>query len=63
MAKLINLRQARKTCARNEHRAQGAENAARFGRSKAERRAEAEEATRLARHLDQHRLEGGQSDD
>ena len=55
MGKVVNLRQARKAAARAAARRQGDENAARFGRSRAE--AEAEEAARLraARHLDLHR--------
>ena len=58
MAKVVNLREARKAAARAAARRRGDENAARFGRSRAE--AEADEAARLraARHLDGHRLAG-----
>ena len=55
MSRVINLRQARKAAARAADRKAGDENAARFGRTPAERAAEAEAATRAARHLDGHR--------
>lgn len=58
MAKLINLRRFKKTRARDEKRARGAENAARFGRSRAESQADTNEAERMARRLDGHRREG-----
>jgi hypothetical protein len=57
MAEVINLRQARKARDRQAAQAQAAANRARFGRTKAEKAADAarEEARR---HLDGHRLEG-----
>ena len=57
--KVINLRAARKTAARDAARKQGDANAAKFGRSKVQKLAEAEDAARAARHLDRHRLEDG----
>jgi hypothetical protein len=52
MSKVTNLNQARKARARAEKRAQGDENAARFGRTKAQK---AREAAKARRTLDQHR--------
>ncbi|WP_347266216.1 DUF4169 family protein [Paracoccus sp. (in: a-proteobacteria)] len=57
--KIINLRAARKSAARDSARKQGDQNAAKFGRSKAEKLAETDAAARAARHLDQHRRETG----
>ena len=55
--KVVNLSRARKARARDEKRRQADENAARFGRTKAERAADRAEADKAARHLDQHRRE------
>lgn len=55
--KIINLRAARKTAARDAARREGDTNAAKFGRSKAEKLAERDAQDRAARHLDQHRRE------
>lgn len=55
--KLINLSRARKTRARDDKRQKADANAARFGRTRAEREAAALEAEKAARHLDQHKLE------
>ena len=55
MAEIVNLRQAKKTRARAEKRAAGDENAARFGRTKADvalQRAQADKATAT---LDAHK--------
>lgn len=62
--KIINLRAARKSAARDAARRTGDENAAKFGRSKAQRLAEDEAQARATRHLDQHRREdeGGEGD-
>lgn len=54
--KIVNLTRARKTRARAADRKTADANAARFGRSKAEREIEARQAEQAARHLDQHRL-------
>lgn len=63
MTEIINLRQARKQRARDDARAKGDANAAKFGRSKAQKSAEDTAATRAALHLDQHRRDEGRSDD
>lgn len=55
MVEIINLRAARKAAARDAARKQGDANAAKFGRSKAERQAEAAENQQYQRHLDNHR--------
>lgn len=57
MAEIVNLKRARKQKARAEARAAGDANAARFGRSREQRTAEADAAERAARTLDQHRVE------
>ncbi len=51
----INLNRARKDKARAKKRAQADENALKFGRTKEQKRTEAAEAEKAARHLDQHR--------
>ena len=63
MTTVINLRQARKDRDRADKRAKGDANAAKFGRSKAQRQAEADAAARAARHLDQHMLGPDRRDD
>lgn len=57
MGDLINLRQARKARTRAEKRAAGDENAARSGRTKAERALERAEADKARAALDAHRRE------
>lgn len=57
MSKIVNLRQARKSRARDIARKQGDENAARFGRGKLQRVSEDQEAARAQAHLDAHRVE------
>lgn len=59
---VVNLRVVRKSAARDAARKQGDENAAKFGRSKAAKLAEAADKARAARHLDQHRHEDGPPD-
>jgi hypothetical protein len=56
-ANVVSLSRARKTRARAKSRAAADANAARFGRTKAERTAETQDADKAARHLDQHRRE------
>lgn len=51
----INLNRFRKDKARAERKAQAHENAARFGRTKAQKMKEAAEAEKTRRTLDQHR--------
>ncbi len=55
MADLVNLNRFRKQKARAEKEAAAAENRARFGRTKAEKEAEAQDLARKARLLDGHR--------
>ncbi|WP_353472374.1 DUF4169 family protein [Salipiger sp. H15] len=55
MSNVINLNRFRKDRARADRRAQADENAARHGRSKAEKQREAAEAAKSARDLDGHR--------
>lgn len=57
MAEIINLRQARKAQARDQARAAGDENAARFGRTKAQKLKEAREADKARAALDGHKLD------
>jgi hypothetical protein len=57
MAEIINLRTAKKQAARKAARARGDENAAKFGRTKAERDLQAAEAAKSSRDLDGHRRE------
>ncbi|WP_415392651.1 DUF4169 family protein [Paracoccus sp. SJTW-4] len=63
MSRLTNLNRFRKDRARADKRRQGNENAAKYGRSKAERAQDQAEAARAARILDQHRRENGDGDD
>ncbi len=57
MAEVINLRQARKSRARNQAAQQAAENRALHGQSLAERRRKQAEDARKVRALDAHRRE------
>lgn len=57
MSKVVNLRRARKAKARGEAARSADANAARHGRTKAERRAEEDAADRAARHVDGHEVE------
>ena len=57
MAKVLNLRREKKRRARNRARETGDANAARHGRSGAEKRAEAAERERVRRELEGHRLD------
>ena len=54
-AKVVNLRTRRKQLARIEARQTATENAARHGRSKADRTLDAARADKAARDLDGHR--------
>jgi len=60
--KLVNLSRARKTRARDEKRRKADQNAARFGRTRAEREAEAARAAKAARDLDAHRRDEGETE-
>ena len=55
MAQITNLNRFRKDKARAEKRRLGDENAAKHGRTKAQKAAEKAEAERAVRTLDQHR--------
>jgi hypothetical protein len=57
MADIINLRAAKKAAMRAKSRAQGDENAAKFGRSPAEKTAEKVRADKAKAQLDAHRRE------
>lgn len=57
MAKVINLRTAKKQAARQAARIQADANAAKFGRTKAEREAEKARAEKATRTIDAHRRE------
>jgi uncharacterized protein DUF4169 len=63
MADVINLRRARKDKARREHEREAAANRQRFGRTKAQKSADQDSATRSRRSLDDKRLEPDESDD
>ena len=54
MAEIVNLRQKRKEAARKAARAAGDANAARFGRTKAERDLQAARDEKARRDLDAH---------
>lgn len=55
MAEIINLRQVKKQAARKAARAQGDANAAKHGRTRAERDLERAQADKAARDLDGHK--------
>lgn len=57
MAEIVNLRQARKTALRAKKRAEGTENAAKSGRSKALKSLEAARADKARADLEAHRRE------
>jgi phage protein D len=61
MGEVVNLRAAKKQAARKAARANGDANAAKFGRSKAERALEAARAEKASRDLEGHRR-GGETD-
>ena len=57
MSEITNLNQARKARARDAKRAEADANAVKFGRTKAERIAEAASSTKARNMLDQHELD------
>jgi hypothetical protein len=57
MAEIVNLGRAKKQAARKAARSTADANAAKFGRTKAEREAERARAEKAARDLDAHRRE------
>lgn len=56
MSEPVNLNKARKARLRSGAKARADANAAKFGRSKAERAAEAAQSDRARAHLDRHRV-------
>ncbi len=58
MAKIVNLRQARKGKARDAARDKADENAARFGRTKGQKAREAADAARAKAELDGKKRDG-----
>jgi len=60
MTEIVNLRQARKRKTRADKDQQAAENRAKFGRTKGEKKRVAAEAERDGRRLDQLRLTRGE---
>jgi hypothetical protein len=63
MTEIINLRAKRKEADRKAARAQADVNAAKFGRTKAERELEAARAAKAARALDGHKRDDGAGTD
>ena len=57
MADIINLRAAKKAATRAKSRAQGDENAAKFGRNRAQKAAETAQAEKAKAQLDAHKRE------
>ncbi|RRH72208.1 DUF4169 family protein [Falsigemmobacter faecalis] len=57
MAEVINLRQFKKQAARQAARTEADTNAVKFGRTKAMKKREAEDASRAKSALDGHKLE------
>lgn len=62
MAQIINLRQARKKKTRADKDQKAQENRVRFGRTKAEKRKEAQERDRAAKAVDGGRLSEDETD-
>lgn len=63
MGEIVNLRRTRKDRARGDREKQAAENRVRFGRTAAEREAQAAAETKAARVLDGHRRDVAASGD
>ncbi len=57
MGDILNLRAAKKAASRAKARAQGGENAAKFGRSKAQKLAQKTQADKARAAIDAHRRE------
>lgn len=57
MGQIVNMNRFRKSKAREDARHKGDANAAKFGRSKAERQAATEALSRARRHLEAHQRE------
>jgi len=63
MADIVNLKRARKEKARREHDREAGTNRLRFGRTKAQKAADQDAATRSRRSLDDRRLAPDKSDE
>ncbi|SLN11238.1 DUF4169 family protein [Pseudooctadecabacter jejudonensis] len=57
MSEIVNLNKLRKDRARTARKAEADQNARKFGRTKAERLADAAREAKLKRHLDQQKFE------
>lgn len=57
MSEVVNLNQFKKAKARSQKKAEADANAVKFGRTKAQRLAEAARDEKAKKHLDQHRFE------
>ncbi|MFT4716308.1 MAG: hypothetical protein ACI861_002116 [Paracoccaceae bacterium] len=57
MADIVNLKRARKTVDRTQKQITASGNAAKFGRTKVQKLAELDAATKTKTHLDNHKLE------
>ncbi|MEM7060581.1 MAG: DUF4169 family protein [Pseudomonadota bacterium] len=62
-ARIINLKSRRKQKARADKAAQASANAAKFGRTKAQKQQEQASDDQVVRHLDGHRLDRAPGDD
>lgn len=57
MAEIINFKQAKKRLNQSEKEKRAEQNRARFGRTKAEKQLDANEAAKAEKSLDQHKLD------
>ena len=62
MGDLVNLNKARKARAKAEAEKTAADNRLKFGMTKAEKKKNEDQKKRLARHVDGHRLDEGQTE-
>jgi hypothetical protein len=62
MADIVNLQRVRKNKARREREAEADANRRRFGRTRAEKKADEDAATRASRSLDSKRLDSEEKD-
>ena len=63
MADIINLRRVRKEKKRREHEREAEANRLRFGRTRAQKAADSDDATRRRHSLDDKRLPRGKSEE
>jgi len=59
MGEVVNLKRIRKRNEREQSAREAEANRARFGRNKAERKADEQRTRRASKLLDQHRIDGG----